>query len=193
MFGEVHNIEPLLITPATLVYQYSTGASERLIEVRDNGAPITTYTSDLANSKFTLTAAPVGADHRRRARRQALGHLPQRRGPPGAIHRAEFRPQRHTLQLRRPGRHAAGARPPALQAVGRYCDARENVLALCQELAASVGAQVVVTSTGLMRLIRLAPAGQRHAHQRDSARHGRAQPLRGRAPGRQAAARLGYA
>lgn len=59
VFGEVHNIEPLLITPATLVYQYSTGASERLIEVRDNGAPITTYTSDLANGKFTLTAAPA--------------------------------------------------------------------------------------------------------------------------------------
>ena len=60
VFGEVHNVEPLLATPATLIYQYHTGAAERLIEVRDNGAPITTYTSDLSNGKFTLTAAPVG-------------------------------------------------------------------------------------------------------------------------------------
>ena len=39
------------------------------------------------------------------------------------------------------------------QAVGLYLAERANVLAVCQELAASVGAQVVVTSTGLLRLI----------------------------------------
>ena len=60
VFGEVHNIEPLLVNPSTLVYQYSSGAAERLIEVRDNGAPISTFTSSLAASQFTLTAAPVG-------------------------------------------------------------------------------------------------------------------------------------
>jgi len=157
VFGEVHNIEPLLITPATLVYQYGTGASERLIEVRDNGAPITTYTSDLSNSKITLTAAPVG---------QITCDV-QGVKPSGTYRNDAGRLVQYIVQNYGPAatRFASGdldatqlaafvAACP--QAVGRYCNARENVLALCQELAASVGAQVVVTSTGLLRLIRLA-------------------------------------
>lgn len=67
VFGEVHNIEPVLIDPATLKYRFSTGLSEQVIEIRDNGVPIYTYPSlttgatiDLANSTFTLTYPAVG-------------------------------------------------------------------------------------------------------------------------------------
>jgi hypothetical protein len=42
------------------------------------------------------------------------------------------------------------------QPVGLYASERVNLLAACQQLAASVGAQVVVTSQGLLRLVRLA-------------------------------------
>lgn len=59
-FGEVFNIEPLLTNPSTLEYQYHQGASEGLIEVRDNGAPISTFTANTTTSKVYLTAAPVG-------------------------------------------------------------------------------------------------------------------------------------
>jgi hypothetical protein len=79
------------------------------------------------------------------------------------------------------------------QAVGRYCDARENVLALCQELAASVGAQVVVTSTGLLRLIRLAlPASGTPTSVTAQDMDARSLSVAER-PAVKAAARLGYA
>ena len=66
VFGEVCNIEPLLINPATLQYKFNNGLSERLIEVRDNGVPI--YNSsltgganvDLTNGNFTLNQKPAG-------------------------------------------------------------------------------------------------------------------------------------
>lgn len=67
VFGEVHNIEPILIDPATLKYRFSTGASEGVIEIRDNGVPIYTYPSlttgasiNLTDSTFTLTYPPAG-------------------------------------------------------------------------------------------------------------------------------------
>jgi len=157
VFGEVHNIEPLLVNPATLVYQYSTGASERLIEVRDNGAPITTYTSNLSTSTFTMTAAPVG---------QITCDV-QGVKPSGTYRNDVGLLVQYIVQNLGPSatRFASGDLDATQlaafvtacpQAVGRYCADRENVLALCQELAASVGAQVVMTSTGLLRLVRLA-------------------------------------
>jgi hypothetical protein len=47
-FGEVFNIEPLMVDQATLTYQYHIGASESVIEVRDDGIPVS-ITSDPAN------------------------------------------------------------------------------------------------------------------------------------------------
>jgi hypothetical protein len=58
-FGECHNVAPLLRDPATLEYQVHAGAMERLIEVRDNGAPVTA-TATVDTGRFTLAAAPVG-------------------------------------------------------------------------------------------------------------------------------------
>lgn len=67
IFGEVHNISPVLIDPATLKYQYNDGASELLVEIRDNGFPIyreTTDTSsasvDTINGTFNLIRPPAG-------------------------------------------------------------------------------------------------------------------------------------
>ena len=40
VFGEVHNITPLLIDSATLEYMVHNGTIESLIEVRDNGVPV---------------------------------------------------------------------------------------------------------------------------------------------------------
>ena len=57
IFGEVHNIEPLLTNPATLAYKVNDGAIEKIIELRDNGAPI--YTNN--NSGVVLSVGvPVG-------------------------------------------------------------------------------------------------------------------------------------
>lgn len=157
--GEVHNIEPLLINPTTLVYQFHDGATtaERLIEVRDNGAPITTYTTSLAAGTFTLTAAPVGqitcdvqglkigGTYRNDVGR-LVQHLVQNYGP------AATRFASGDLDATQLSAFVTACP----QAVGRHLSDRENVLAVGQQLAASVGAQIVCTSTGLLRLIRLA-------------------------------------
>jgi hypothetical protein len=156
-FGECHNVSPLLTVPSTLTYQYHDGAAERLIEVRDNGAPITTYTSSLATGKFTLTAAPVG---------QITADV-QGAKPSGTYSANISTLVQHIVQTYGPAstRFSSGdldasnlsafasAHP---QPVGLCLTDRSNVLQVCQELAASVGAQIVVTTLGKLRLVQLA-------------------------------------
>jgi len=59
-FGECHNVTPLLVDPATLTYQVHAGAIEGVIEVRDNGAPLSGVSVNAATGRFTLGSAPVG-------------------------------------------------------------------------------------------------------------------------------------
>lgn len=156
-FGECHNVEPLLTSPATLVYKYHGGAVERLIEVRDNGAPITSYTSSLSTGQITLTAAPVGqitasvqGDKPAAGYTTNISTLVQRIATtygPAASRLSAGDLDSASLSA------FATANP---QPVGLYCADRTNILAACQMLAASVGAQVVMTTTGLLRLVELA-------------------------------------
>ena len=156
-FGECHNVSPLLTVPSALTYQYHNGAAERLIEVRDNGAPITTYTSNLATGSFTLTAAPVG---------QITADV-QGAKPSGTYSANISTLVQHLVTSYGPAstRFSAGDLDSANlsafasacpQPVGLCLTDRANVLQVCQDLAASVGAQVVVTTLGLLRLVRLA-------------------------------------
>lgn len=65
-FGEVFNTSPLLVDSANHVYKAHDGVMEGIIEVRDNGAPLTNttaytaYTTALAAGTFTLTHTPAG-------------------------------------------------------------------------------------------------------------------------------------
>jgi hypothetical protein len=59
-FGEVHNVTPLLINPATLEYQVHNGSVESIFEVRDNGIPVSASVAN-ATGKFILPAAPAGS------------------------------------------------------------------------------------------------------------------------------------
>ena len=160
-FGECSNVEPLLTNPSTLVYQFhSGGTAERLIEVRDNGAPIATYTTSLAAGTFTLTSAPVG---------QITADV-QGEKPSGTYRNDVSRLVQQIVTAYGPSatRFSAGDldatnlsafATACPQPVGIYLSDRANVLAVCQQLASSVGAQVVCTTTGLLRLIRLAIPG----------------------------------
>ena len=156
-FGECHNVTPLLTDPAALTYKFHNGAAERVIEVRDNGAPITTFTTSLASGTFTLTAAPVGE-----ITASVQG------AKPGGTYSANISTLvQHIVQNFGPSasRLVSGDLDAAQlatfasaypQAVGTYMDQRANVLQVCQELAASVGAQVVMTTLGKLRLVPLA-------------------------------------
>lgn len=160
-FGECANVEPLLTVPGTLTYQYhSDGTAEALIEVRDKGAPITTFTSDLPTGSLTLTAAPRG---------QITASV-QGAKPSGAYSANISTLVQHIVQTYGPsatrlssgdldGANLSAFASANTQAVGIYLGERANVLQVCQDLAASVGARVVMTTVGLLRLVQLAIPG----------------------------------
>lgn len=58
-YGEVYNIEPLLVDSATRKYQLHDGQIEAITTVYDNGKSVA-FTADLTAGTFTLSAAPVG-------------------------------------------------------------------------------------------------------------------------------------
>lgn len=59
LFGECHNIEPLLVDASVNEYQIHNGPVESIFEVRDNGIPVL-YTPFVSTGKFRLNQAPAG-------------------------------------------------------------------------------------------------------------------------------------
>ena len=151
-FGEVHNITPLLVDPANHVYQFHQGTCERVIEVRDNGVPITT-TQSLTEGKFTLIASPAGT-----ITASVQGKVPYTNTVAGIIKflATEYGTptERFTLSdIDLDNFNAFDLTHP--QPVGVYLGDRANVLSICQELASSVGAQLVVSNLGKLRLVKI--------------------------------------
>jgi hypothetical protein len=156
VLGEVHNIEPLFTNPATLEYQVHSGATERIIEVRDNGVVVAT-TNTLATGKFTLTATPTPS---------GIVTASVQGGKLAGVYVNTVAKLVELLATTYGTDPFTGADLDAAslatfdaahpQPVGVYLAERENVLALCQQLAASVGAQLVISSTGLLKLVKVA-------------------------------------
>lgn len=151
-FGECHNITPLLVDPPNHVYQFHQGSAERVIEVRDNGVPITVNTS-LSQGKFTLVASPAGT-----ITASVQGKTPYTNTVAGIIKFLATQygtpTERFSLsEIDEDNFNAFNTLHP--QPVGVYLGDRANVLAVCQELAASVGAQLVVSNLGKLRLIKI--------------------------------------
>lgn len=154
-FGEVHNITPLLTNPATLEYQFHDGNSERIIEVRDNGVPVSS-TANLANGKFTLNATPAGAvtcsvqgDNDGTWNETVVDNIERivtgygeaaNRFTSGDIDTSNF----STFD-------AANQQP-----VGVHINSKANVLRICNDFADSVGAQMTMSRAGLLKLIKIA-------------------------------------
>lgn len=61
VFGEVFNISPILIDPLNNEYYLNNGPTQELIDIRDNGVPISSYTFYPSTGKVRLTSTPVGA------------------------------------------------------------------------------------------------------------------------------------
>ena len=155
-FGECHNISPVLVEEGEQEFVASSGALERIIEARSNGAPLT-ITPLLASGRFRMTTAiygqitasiQFGAPYVNTVAPiiQLLATAwgtPSERLTGADIDAANFA--------------AFGAAHP--QPVGVYLPDRSNVMQVCQQLAASVGAQLVVSSTGLVRLVKVALPG----------------------------------
>lgn len=155
LFGEVFNVSPLLADDAVHEYQVHAGPIERVIEVRDNGVPVAT-TPTLATGKFRLAKSPAGQitasiqGDKAGTYRNTVGALVQRLAT--GYGTAEDRFTVADLDLAQLAAFEAGHPQP----VGLSIPDRGNVLAVCQQLAASVGAQVAMSREGLLRLLKIA-------------------------------------
>lgn len=152
-FGECFNVTPLLANPATLEYQVHNGAIERIIEVRDNGVPVSS-TNTLSTGKFTLTTQSFGRvtasvqGDKPAAWNTTVANIINRivtafggasKFTGGDIDSTQFT--------------AFNTANP--QPVGIYLADRNNTLAVCNRIAASVGAQLVMSRLGLLQLLKV--------------------------------------
>lgn len=150
--GEVHNVAPVLIDPATHQYRVHPDAIERIIEVRDNGAPIESFTADLPNGTFVLTKSPAGTitasiqgDKTGGLYINTIAALIER----VVVKYGGWDP----LKIDQVNFLAFAVDHP--MPVGWSVTERRTILQVCQDLAASVGAQLVVSRTGLLRLVKI--------------------------------------
>ncbi len=153
-FGEVHNVEPLLVDPATLKYKVHGSAIERLIEVRDNGAPVSINES-LIDGTFTLVAQQAGTitcsvqgDKPSTYSDRIADTITRLVTGYGKVSDRLTTADIDTAQFA----EFNAAHP---QPVGVYLNDRSNVIEVCQQLASSVGAQISMSREGLLRLLKI--------------------------------------
>lgn len=158
-FGEVHNITPILIDAATLTYMVHDGPIEQVIEVRDNGVPVD-FGVNLSNGTFALTASPVGTITASVQGAKFSGSYYNTVG--------QLIPALATTYGTTPlsagdidSSQIAAFSSTHPQPVGIYLSARANLLDVMQQIAGSVGAQVVFTPEGKLQIkkISLPPSG----------------------------------
>lgn len=157
MLGENHNVEPLLVDPANHEYMIHAGAMERIIEVRDNGVPLTAVVENLAEGKFRLGATPAGT-----ITVSAQGRTPYKNTVAGLVTTLamEYGTPTERLESTDIDEAAMAAFDAAHpQPVGISLANRTNVMQACQQLAASLGAQVVMSRQGLLRIVKIALPG----------------------------------
>jgi hypothetical protein len=183
VFGEVFNISPVLIDPSTLEYCFSSsnpdsttgfannGESEKLLEIRDNGVPIfipgnANYdgaTVNLANSTFKLTKSSAGAIT---CSVQGVKKSIQLSGSTGTLSNTYTNNIPNTIAVIATQFGKANSRLltseidyPTFSTfnstaeIGLLVSGTENVLTVCQELASSIGGQLIMSRTGQLRLI----------------------------------------
>lgn len=153
-FGEVHNVEPLLVDPATLKYKVHGSAIERLIEVRDNGVPVSVNES-LVDGTFTLVAQQAGTitcsvqgDKPTTYSNRIADTITRLVTGYGKVSDRLTTADIDTAQF-------AAFNTAHPQPVGVYLNDRSNVIEVCQQLASSVGAQISMSREGLLRLLKI--------------------------------------
>ena len=153
-FGEVFNVTPISSSTIvnTLEYQVHNGPIEDIIEVRDNGVPVS-ITKNLTEGKFSLTQSPYGQitcsvqGYKNPTYFNDIANLikiiVKNYGP------TFNRLTDSDIDLT----NFSNFNSLYVQPVGTYVSSKDNLLSVCNFLANSVGAQVVFSSTGLLRLI----------------------------------------
>jgi hypothetical protein len=160
VFGEVFNITPLLMDPSTLEFMVHRGPIERIIEIRDNGVPLQAgsgYTVDLSRGTFKLLNNPAGTitcsvqgdktGTYRTTVAEIIKHIVKTYGNPAVMGNIT------DADLDLANFAAFDAAHP--QAVGIFITGKDNVLNVCQELASSLGAQLIATRLGKLQLLKV--------------------------------------
>lgn len=157
LFGECHNVQMLQTDPATLEYQAHGGAIEKQIEVRDNGVPITANVN-LATGKTVLVASPYGritgsfqGDKSGGIYNNTVKKIIQRL----VTGYGEVTSRFTTADLDTAQLATFDTENP--QTIGVYIDSSGNVLSACNDIAETLGAQLVMSPLGLLQLIKIDP------------------------------------
>lgn len=156
VFGEVHNMQPLLIDPALHVYQVHQRRTNKIIEIRDNGAPVAMI-ADIIEGKFSLAGSPAGTITASvQGDVTAAGAWPITVASIIRVLATEFGKEEDRLLVTDIDADNFTAFDTAHpQPVGICMTDRVNVLEACQRLAASVGAQITASRQGKLRLLKL--------------------------------------
>jgi hypothetical protein len=180
IFGEVHNITPLQVDPSQLMYQLCADNAELLVEIRDNGVPIhtsggitgatiTDSTATVGGTTFKLNAPLAGT-----ITVSAQGVKNSMNLSTGALISGTYNNKIANLialittQYGSPitGMKLDGTTELDLtnlsafdtantQPVGVFVNGNDTVLSVCQNLAASIAAQLYFTRYGQLQLLRL--------------------------------------
>ena len=179
IFGEVFNIEPLLIDPSQIEYMFSNGSSELLIEIRDNGVPVYTNNGtgvildaspanpiDLTTGKFklsyklagTITISAQGVKNSINLTNGSLVTGTYVNNIANLICLIATQYGKSTTRLTASDldlTNLAAFAAANTQSVGVVVTDRTNALVVCQDLAASIGAQLFMTRKGKLQLLRI--------------------------------------
>lgn len=153
--GQVFNVTPILINAAILKYQVHAGAIDSIIEVRDNGAPVA-FTPGIAAGTFQLQSAPAGVVTASVRGAAAGGYVDTAAQLVKRLVTGYGKESDRFADADLDLANIAAFNAAHQQAMGVYSTARQNVLAACQMLLSSVGAQLVMSRLGLARLIKVA-------------------------------------
>lgn len=153
-FGEVHNVTPQLLDPTQLQYQVHNGAIEDILEVRDNGVPVS-VTKDVSTGTFKLNQASAGTitcsvqGDKSGAYVNTIAGIVKRIAKGFGTVVSRYTDADIDLD------NFSAFDLACPQPVGVYLESGDNVLSTCQEIAKSVDARLVTSRTGLLRLIQV--------------------------------------
>lgn len=149
-FGEVHNVTPVLLDEGQLTYMVHDGPIEAIIEVRDNGIPVS-FGANLSAGTFALSASPVGTITASVQGAKFAGVYHDTVGPLVKEIATRYGTTPLTAEeVDIDQVNQFSAEHP--QHVGIFLSSRANQLDVMQQLAASVGAQVTFDASGRLQI-----------------------------------------
>jgi hypothetical protein len=152
-FGECFNVPAVLLNPAELEYSVHDSAIEGIIEVRDNGYPVSVVKS-LTNGTFKLTQASYG---KITASVQGSSLPSYSNNIAEIITRiiSNYGPESSRLSLDIDYANFSEFATSNTQPVGIFINSEMTKLDVCQNLASSVGATLTCNSQGKLKLVKL--------------------------------------